>query len=46
MLKNEHVVRVPICYFCDIGKINFSLNIDFEIECHLEIGMKKLSESE
>ena len=27
-------------YFCDIGKIIFSLKIDFKIKCHREIDMK------
>ena len=42
MLKGEHVYRVPLCYFCDIGKINFPLKIDFKIKCHLKTDMKKL----
>ena len=42
VLKSEHVYSVPLCYFCDIGKINFPLKIDFKIKCHLETDMKKL----
>ena len=44
-LKNEFVYRIPLRYFTDVGKINFSLKIDFEIKCHLETDMKKLFES-
>ena len=44
-LKNEFVYTVPQCYFTDMGKINFPLNIHFRIKCHLETDMKKLSES-
>ena len=42
MLKSEHVYRVPLCYFCVIGKINFPLKIDFKIKRHLKTDMKKL----
>ena len=45
MLKSQHVYRVPLRYFCDIGKINFPLKVDFKIKCHLETDMKKLFES-
>ena len=45
MLKSEHVYRVPLCYFCAIGKINFPLKIYFKIKCHLETDMKKWFES-
>ena len=31
--------------FCDIGKVNFPLKIDFKIKFHLETDMKKLFES-
>ena len=30
-LKNEHVYRVSLRYFCDIGKINFPFKIDFKM---------------
>ena len=39
-LKNEHVYRIPIRYFTDLGKINFLLKTDFTIECHLETDIK------
>ena len=45
MLKSEHVYRVPLCCFCDIGKINFSFKIDFKIKYYLERDIKKLFES-
>ena len=45
MLKSEHIYRVPLRYFCDIGKINFPLKVDFKIKCHLETDMKNLFES-
>ena len=45
MLKNEHVCRVPLRYFTDLGKINFPAKIDYRIKLHLETEMKKLFES-
>ena len=42
MLKNEHVYRVPLRYFTDLGKINFPTKIDYRIKLHLETEMKKL----
>ena len=36
---------MPLQYLIDIGKINFPLDIDFRIQCHLETDMKKLFES-
>ena len=44
-LKIEYVYRIPLRYFTDIGKINFTLKIDFKIKCHLETEMKRLFES-
>ena len=44
-LKNEFVYRIPLRYFTDLGKINFSLKIHFRIKCHLKADMKKLFES-
>ena len=35
-LKDEYVYRIPLKYYSDIGKINFSVKIDFSIKCHLE----------
>ena len=42
MLNTEHVYRVPLCYFCDTGKMKLPLKIDFQVKCHLETEMKKL----
>ena len=28
-LKNEHVYRIPLRYFTDLGKINFPTKIDY-----------------
>ena len=44
-IKIEFVYRIPLCYFTDVGKINFPLKIDFKIKCHLETEMKKIFES-
>ena len=45
ILKTEHVYRIPLRYFTDLGKINFPTKIDYRIKLHLETEMKKLSES-
>ena len=44
-LKNEHVYRIPLRYFSDIGKINFPTKIDYRIKPFLETKMEKLFES-
>ena len=44
-LKNEHVYRIPLRYFSDIGKINFPTKIDYRIKLFLETKMEKLFES-
>ena len=44
-MKNEHVYRILVKYFKDLGKINFSLKIDFSIKCQLQTDMKRLFES-
>ena len=44
-LKNEYVCRIPLRYFIDLDKVNFPLQINFRIKCHLETDMKKLFES-
>ena len=41
-LKNEHVYRIPLRYFPDIGKINFPKKIDSRIKLFLETKMEKL----
>ena len=45
ILKTEHVYRLPLRYFTDLGKINFPTKIDYQIKLHLETEMKKLFES-
>ena len=45
MLKNEHVYRIPLRYFTDLGKINFPTKIDHRMKLQLEKEMKKLFES-
>ena len=45
MLKNEHVYRIPLRYFTDLGTINFPTKTDYRIKLHLETEMKKLFES-
>ena len=44
-LQNEHVYRIPLRYFSDIGKINFLTKIDYRIKLFLESDMKKLAKS-
>ena len=39
------VYRIPLKYFCDLGKINFPTKIDLKIKCTLETEMKKLFET-
>ena len=45
ILSDEHVYRVSLKYFTDIGKINFPVKIDFKFKLHLETEMQKLFES-
>ena len=44
IIKNEHVFRIPLRYFTDLGKINFPTKIDFRVKVHLEKDMKRLFE--
>ena len=44
-LKSDFVYTITLCYFTDIGKINFPLMIDFRIKCHLETVIKRLFDS-
>ena len=37
--------RIPLRYFSDIGKVNFSTTIDYRIKMLLETNMDKLFES-
>ena len=45
ILKTEHIYRIPLRYFTDLGKINFPTKINYQIKLHLETEMKKLFES-
>ena len=45
IIKNEHVYRIPLCYFTDFGKINFPTKIDYRLKLHLKKDMKRLFES-
>ena len=45
LLKNEHIYRIPLKYFCSIGKINFPTKIDYRIKPFSQTNMKKLFES-
>ena len=44
-LKRDFFYRITLCYFTDIGKINFLLMIDFRIKCHLKTVIKRLFDS-
>ena len=44
-LKNEHINRIPLRYFMDLGKINFPKKVNYRIKLHLETEMKRLFES-
>ena len=44
-LKNERVYRIPLCYFTNLGKVNFPTKINCRIKLHLEKEMKRLFES-
>ena len=44
-IDDEYVYRVPLKYFCNLGKINFPTKIDLKIRCTLQTGMEKLFES-
>ena len=43
-LKEEHVYRIPLSYFTNLGKINFLTKVDYRSKLHLEKEMKKLLE--
>ena len=44
VINTDKVYRIPLRYFCDIGKINFLVKTDLKIKCNLETEMKKLFE--
>ena len=41
-IDKKYVCRLPLKYFCDLGKINFPMKIDMKICLMLEKEMKKL----
>ena len=41
----KYVYSVPLKYFCDLGKIDFSTKINLKVSCTLQAEMKKLFES-
>ena len=44
-IGSKYMYKIPLKYFCDLGKINFPTNIGLEICCMLETEMKRLFES-
>ena len=44
-IDKKYVYRVPLKYFCALGKINFPTKIDLKIRCTLQTEMKTLFES-
>ena len=44
-LNKQCVYRIPLLYFCDLGKVKFSVNTDTRIKITLERNMNKLFES-
>ena len=43
-IDSKYVYRIPLKYFCDLGKINFPTKIDLKICCMLETKIKILFE--
>ena len=43
-IQNKYMYRIPLKYFCGLGKINFPTKIDMKICLMLETEMKKLFE--
>ena len=41
-LKSEHVYRIPLRYFTDLGKINFPTKIDYRIKLFLRNRHEKI----
>ena len=44
-LKAQTIYRIPLLYFCDLGKVNFSVNTDTRIKITLQGNLNKLFES-
>ena len=45
LLKNEHIYRILLKYFCSIGMINFPTKTDYRIKLFFQTNMNKLFES-
>ena len=41
-LDSKYKYRIPLKYFCDLRKIDFSTKIELKIRCTLETEMKRL----
>ena len=39
MIRNNRVYRIPLRYFCDIVKVNFSVKFNMNLSCVLETNM-------
>lgn len=44
VINNEKVCRIPLRYFCNLGKINYPVKINLKITCLLETDIKNLFE--
>ena len=33
VINKDNIYRIPLSYFCDLGKINYPVKIDFKINC-------------
>ena len=44
VINNEKVYRIPLRYFCNLGKIDYPVKINLKITCLLETNIKNLSE--
>ena len=41
VINSEKVYRIPLRYFWNLGRINYSVKINFKIKCNLETVMSK-----
>ena len=44
VINNEKVYRIPLRYFCNLGKIDYPVKINLKITCLLETNIKNLFE--
>ena len=44
VINTSRTYKIPLRYFCDLGKISFPVRINFKIRCNLEIDIKNLFE--